>query len=149
MALPGFSTAQRSPPPSGTTEPLISAALRSWCDPGSCKSLPLGHCTSHSHSTECWDSGFTQGGGNAWKGHKLHIFIGAWEDIEWRGLRTGGTVSQEKGWKFYPLRFKSSLGKALENICWDRKGPSGADGRNWRSCPGFYVCPSSCSRSIF
>lgn len=64
-------------------------------------------------------------------------------------LRIRGRVSQEKGWKFYPLRFKSSLGKALENICWDRKGPRGADGRNWRSCPGFHVCPSSCSRSTF
>lgn len=27
-------------------------------------------------------AGSTQGGGNAWKGHKHHIFIAAWEDIE-------------------------------------------------------------------
>lgn len=49
------------------------------------------------------------------------------------GARSGarGTVSQEKWWKFYPLRLRSSLGKALGNIllgqeesqvCW-RKEP--------------------------
>lgn len=45
-------------------------------------------------------------------------------------LRARGTVSCKKWWKFNPFRLKTSLGNALENICWDRKSPNRAVGRN-------------------